>query len=268
MDLVKMGKFLQELRREKGLTQERLAEQLGVARRTVSRWETGSNLPDLDVLIELSDYYGVDLREILSGERRSEPMDQELKETVLQVADYSNEGKARLLRRIRGRTLRLLISALLLAVVCLWRFWPHSFSQMVPQAEPKLLNELQASAVFMNTDENGNLKSDSYTAVFSTGDEGWSEILWLLHSANYRKDFRNPFLPLLNGAATGKNDDKTIQITLKWGTEANQCCYLSLHSKSLYIAYGDRSLERICHATDRALQDKVADYIRKNGEKK
>ena len=100
MDLVKTGRFLQELRKEKGLTQEQLAEQMGVARRTVSRWETGSNMPDMDILIDLSDLYAVDLREILSGERKSEHMDQELKETVLQVADYSNEEKARIMRRM------------------------------------------------------------------------------------------------------------------------------------------------------------------------
>ena len=100
MDLTKTGKFLQELRKEKGLTQEQLAEQIGVARRTVSRWETGSNMPDLDILIELSDLYEVDLREILSGERKSERMNKELKDTVLQVADYSNEEKARMMRRM------------------------------------------------------------------------------------------------------------------------------------------------------------------------
>ena len=100
MNLVKTGKLLQDLRKEKGLTQEQLAEQTGVSRRTVSRWETGSNMPDLDILIELSDFYEVDLREILCGERKSEQMNDELKETVLQVADYSNEEKARLLRRM------------------------------------------------------------------------------------------------------------------------------------------------------------------------
>ena len=93
MDLVKIGRLLQELRKEKGLTQEQLAERMGVARRTVSRWETGSNMPDLDILMELADLYAVDLREILSGERKSERMDREMKETVLQVADYSNEEK-------------------------------------------------------------------------------------------------------------------------------------------------------------------------------
>ena len=100
MDLVKIGAFLQTLRKEKNFTQEQLAEQLGVSRRTVSRWETGSNMPDMDILIELSDLYSVDLREILSGERKSEQMNEELKETVLQVADYSNEEKSRLVRRM------------------------------------------------------------------------------------------------------------------------------------------------------------------------
>ena len=102
MDLQKIGTFLKELRKEKELTQEQLAETLSVSRRTVSRWETGSNMPDMDVLIELSDLYSVDLREILSGERKSERMDREMKETVLQVADYSNEEKNRLLRRMHG----------------------------------------------------------------------------------------------------------------------------------------------------------------------
>lgn len=100
MNMIKIGRFLQELRKEKGLTQEQLAEQLGVARRTVSRWETGNNMPDLDILVELSDLYSVDLREILSGERTSENMDQKLKETVLQVANYSSEEKNRMLRRM------------------------------------------------------------------------------------------------------------------------------------------------------------------------
>ncbi len=93
MDQIKIGNFIKELRKEKNLTQEELAEKFGVARRTVSRWETGSNMPDLDILIEMADFYDVDLREILDGERKSEKMEKELKETVLKVAEYSNEEK-------------------------------------------------------------------------------------------------------------------------------------------------------------------------------
>ena len=101
MDQAKIGKFLQELRKEKGLTQEQLAEKLYVARRTVSRWETGSNLPDLDVLVELADFYDVDLRELLDGERKGENMDKEMQETVLKVAEYSNAEKERATKVVR-----------------------------------------------------------------------------------------------------------------------------------------------------------------------
>ena len=58
------------------------------------------NMPDMDILIELSDLYEVGLREILNGERNSESMNQEMKETVLQVAEYGNEEKTRLLKRM------------------------------------------------------------------------------------------------------------------------------------------------------------------------
>lgn len=100
MDLVKIGTFLKELRKEKNITQEELADKMGVSRRTVSRWETGSNMPDMDILIDISDFYGVDLREILDGERKDSQMDKEMKETVLKVAEFSNEEKANILKNM------------------------------------------------------------------------------------------------------------------------------------------------------------------------
>ena len=98
MDQARIGRFLQELRKEKGLTQEQLAENLFVARRTVSRWETGSNMPDLDVLVQLADLYDVDLRELLDGERKDEGMDKETKDTILKVAEYSNAKQQHITR--------------------------------------------------------------------------------------------------------------------------------------------------------------------------
>ena len=100
MNQIKIGNFIKELRKEKGLTQEQLAEKLNVSRRTVSRWETGSNLPDLDILIEMADYYEIDIRELLDGERKGECVNMELEETVLKVAEYSNEEKLKLTQRI------------------------------------------------------------------------------------------------------------------------------------------------------------------------
>ena len=100
MDQQKIGAFLKDLRKERNITQEQLAEEMNVSRRTVSRWETGSNMPDLDILIDISEYYDVDLREILNGERKDEQMDKEMKETVLMVADFSNEEKAKVMKRL------------------------------------------------------------------------------------------------------------------------------------------------------------------------
>ena len=89
MDMQKIGNFLKALRKEKGLTQEQLAEMLGVAGRTVSRWETASNMPDLSILIQLAEYYDVDVKEILDGERKNDTMDKNIKETLEKVADYN-----------------------------------------------------------------------------------------------------------------------------------------------------------------------------------
>ncbi|MBP3672528.1 MAG: helix-turn-helix domain-containing protein [Oscillospiraceae bacterium] len=72
MDIQKIGVFLSELRRQKGLTQEQLGEKLGVTNKTVSRWETGSYLPPVEILQSLSEMYGITINEILSAERLSE----------------------------------------------------------------------------------------------------------------------------------------------------------------------------------------------------
>lgn len=93
MDTKKIGEFLKILRKEKGLTQEQLAEILLVSGRTISRWETGTNMPDLSILIQMAEFYAVDVKEILDGERKSENMDKELKETLSKVADYNKLEK-------------------------------------------------------------------------------------------------------------------------------------------------------------------------------
>ena len=99
MDQAKIGLYLKELRKEKNLTQEELSAKLGVSRRSVSRWETGNTLPDLDLLIELSDFYDVDLRDMLTGKTEDASMDKELKETALMVAEFSTEEKLKVTKR-------------------------------------------------------------------------------------------------------------------------------------------------------------------------
>lgn len=54
-----LGGKITELRRQKGWSQENLAEKLGVTRQSVSKWESGASVPDLDKIIGLSELFGV-----------------------------------------------------------------------------------------------------------------------------------------------------------------------------------------------------------------
>lgn len=96
----KTGAFLKELRKQTGLTQEQLAEKFSVSNRTVSRWENGNNLPDLDILIALADYYEVDLRALLDGERKSGKMNCDMEETVCKAVEYTSVETERYAKRI------------------------------------------------------------------------------------------------------------------------------------------------------------------------
>jgi len=69
MDLIKIGAFLAQLRKEQGLSQAQLGAQLGVSNKTVSRWETGTYLPPAEMLLALSERYGVSINELLSARR-------------------------------------------------------------------------------------------------------------------------------------------------------------------------------------------------------
>ena len=100
MDQVKIGTLLKTLRKEKGVTQEHLADQLGVTNRSVSRWETGANLPDFDLLMDLAAYYEIGIEELLNGERKDDHMDNKTEEMMLKVAEYDQTGFLKSVRRM------------------------------------------------------------------------------------------------------------------------------------------------------------------------
>lgn len=68
MNLSKVGKFIAEKRKEKGYTQEKMGEMLGVNGKTISKWERGVNAPDISLLSEISNLLGITLDELLKGE--------------------------------------------------------------------------------------------------------------------------------------------------------------------------------------------------------
>ena len=119
MDQIRIGAFLKDLRKEKELTQEQLAEKLNVSGRTISRWETGSNMPDIGMLVELAAFFDVSIPEIISGERKSMETSEETKETAVALAEYSSNkvkiGKQKVIGILTsGFGVFIMISALML----------------------------------------------------------------------------------------------------------------------------------------------------------
>ena len=72
MDAKKTGRFISQVRKELGLTQKDLAQKLNVSDKAISRWETGKGFPDTSLLKPLSDALGINVGELLSGERLHE----------------------------------------------------------------------------------------------------------------------------------------------------------------------------------------------------
>ncbi len=102
MDQKKAGLFFKQLRHEKQMTQEQLANVFNVSTRTISRWENGTNLPDISLLVEIADFYDVDVRELIEGERKSEMMNEEVKEVAEKMADYAGTEKGKLFKWVRA----------------------------------------------------------------------------------------------------------------------------------------------------------------------
>ncbi len=92
MDTIKIGKFIAKKRKEKKLTQEKLAEKLGVTSKTISRWENGNYMPDISLLKPLSEELDVTLNDLLSGEEvDKEHYQEKLEENIISTIDYTNK---------------------------------------------------------------------------------------------------------------------------------------------------------------------------------
>lgn len=92
MDQEKIGKFIFELRKEKKMTQQELADKIGVTDRAISKWENGRGMPDLSLMKPLCDALGITLNELISGERiEKKEIQKKSEENILKTINYSNK---------------------------------------------------------------------------------------------------------------------------------------------------------------------------------
>mgnify|MGYP001625269155 FL=1 len=92
MNQEKIGKFIAECRKKKGMTQAELGEKLGVTEKSISNWENGRNMPDLSLFKPLCNEFNISLNDLMSGEKVKEKEYQEkLEENIINTIDYTNK---------------------------------------------------------------------------------------------------------------------------------------------------------------------------------
>lgn len=92
MNQEKIGKFILELRREKNMTQQELADKIGVTDRAISKWENGRGMPDLSLMIPLCKELDIAINELISGEKiEKKDYQSKLEENILKTIDYTNK---------------------------------------------------------------------------------------------------------------------------------------------------------------------------------
>ena len=98
MDQIKIGRFIAERRKEKGLTQKELAERLSISDKTVSKWERGSGLPEVSLMMPLCLELGITVNELLSAKRLSSSEYQNnAEENIVKLIKEKEETKFRLI---------------------------------------------------------------------------------------------------------------------------------------------------------------------------
>ena len=135
MDLVKIGQYIADKRKEAGLTQRQLAEQLNMSDKSVSKWERGVCLPNVSVYKELCDILGISINEFLAGEDITEEnIVQKSEDTLMQVAT-DGDHRVRLMKRIIAVLSVIAFVAAFALGHALYRYFTQPRNYIVPVAK-------------------------------------------------------------------------------------------------------------------------------------
>ena len=121
MNQDKVGEFITELRKEKGLTQSQLAEHFGISNKAVSKWENGKSLPDASIMIDLCNFLGITVNELLSGERIDmENYREKAEKTITSVVKLSQDERVTMIKEIRNRGFLTIAYGIVLLVAAIY----------------------------------------------------------------------------------------------------------------------------------------------------
>ena len=157
--IVEFNEKLQELRKNKGLTQEELAEALYVSRTAVSKWESGRGYPSIDSLKEIAKYFSVTIDELLSSDE------------VINLAEEENKQKE--------NHLRSLVFGILDISVMMFFFLPFFGQNKNGIVQEVSLSSLNGIAVYLKTAYYAVVISIAVYGVFTLAFQNCQKVFWI-----------------------------------------------------------------------------------------
>lgn len=141
MDNKKFGDFIKELRKEKQLTQKELGEKLNITDKAISKWERGLSFPDIAVLKDLSEFFEIDISELLNGERgKKQEIDiekaiQEAIENYKNIEEKKEEKVQKVKKRIGSISIIIFGFSLILQAIYLSILKRHNYEYVIDELE-------------------------------------------------------------------------------------------------------------------------------------
>lgn len=129
MNLTKIGKFIAEQRKNKKLTQEQLAEELGINNRTISRWENGINMPDASLYKKICEVLEISIEELINGEKTKKENIQQSYEKALITTVNNNKRQERKINKLL-RILALAVSVSIISIIIIIIYYNKKYPKI------------------------------------------------------------------------------------------------------------------------------------------
>lgn len=126
MNQIKTGKFIAQIRKEKGMTQRQLADELLISDKTVSKWETGKGMPEVSLMMPLCEVLGINVNELLTGERIPDESYKEKAEETMMDLMRNKKGRGKLIALTVLIMLLVIAPMLIIAALILWYDLPDN----------------------------------------------------------------------------------------------------------------------------------------------
>ena len=242
MNQQKIGKFIQQKRKEKNLTQEELANKLGVSNRTISKWENGRGMPDYSVILELCKVLDMSINEMLSGEEIvKENYQTMLEENIIKTIEYNNKKRNK-------KNLKITIFIIILLVILLsfgyklFLLNTYTFGNNIdyPEVIKKDLktndkaNTIVLNELSMYIPEGFELRNDITTMFVEPGCEVYAPVDATLSSG---EENHGTFIKICPNKNSILDSGETLDTWLLWGNNTVAGTLLDNNIHSYYDLY-------------------------------